>query len=104
MGFFSNSPTQTGRVRVQLYEETGLSGCETILESSLRVTTGPSGWDLEPRHTLASTTTGTTGRGSWLIFPASQGTRTYKWRFLCDLEPTEGICGVEDATLVVMPL
>ena len=106
MGYFS--PTQTARVRVQLYEATDLSGCETILESFHLITTATP-WDSEPRQTLASTTTGTTGRGSWIIFPASQGTRTYTLHFRCDPE-SQGTnngpdCGVvHDATLVVMPL
>ena len=59
---------------VYLYEPTDLPGCERLLRSTVY---SPS----EVRRTLPGSSVGTTNRGSWLIFPATPGTRTYTLRY-----------------------
>jgi hypothetical protein len=59
---------------VYLYEPTDFPGCERLLRSTAY---SPA----ELRRTLPGSSVGTTDRGSWLIFPATPGTRTYSLRY-----------------------
>jgi hypothetical protein len=82
----------------QLWESPDLSGCETILQ-----TTNPSA---AVRRTLPGSQSGTTARGSWLIFSVTPGARTFTLR-----EATVGLTfaggglpHVDQRGLWVMPL
>lgn len=100
-------PKDEGPALVQLHEETDLPGCETILESSFQ---SPSQFppDFERRTTLPASEVGTTGRGTWVIFPATPGTRTFSLRFGCGADPDitnqQSACYFDDLLLMVMPL
>ncbi len=59
---------------VYLFEPTDLPGCERLLRSTAF---SPA----ELRRSLPGSSVGTTDRGSWLIFRATPGTRTYTLRF-----------------------
>ena len=56
-------------VRLQLHEPTDLPGCETMLSTTAD--------NAELRRTAPGQPSGTLGRGSWLVFRATPGTRTY---------------------------
>ena len=57
-----------------LYEPTDLPGCERLLRSTAY---SPA----ELRRSMPGSSVGTTDRGSWLIFRATPGARTYTLRF-----------------------
>ena len=59
---------------VYLYEPTDLPGCERLLRSTAY---SPA----ELRRSMPGSSVGTTDRGSWLIFRAPPGARTYTLRF-----------------------
>ena len=59
---------------VYLYEPTDLPGCERLLRSTAY---SPA----ELRRSMPGSSVGTTDRGSWLIFRATPGARTYTLRF-----------------------
>ena len=100
-------PKDEGPALVQLYEETDIPGCETILESSLQ---SPSQFPpaFERRTTLPASAVGTTARGTWVIFPATPGTRTFSLRYGCGADPditfSQSACYFDDLLLMVMPL
>jgi hypothetical protein len=100
-------PKDEGPALIQLYEETDLPGCETILESSFQ---SPSQFPpvFERRRTLPASGIGTTARGTWVIFAATPGTRTFSLRFGCGEDPdlinVQTRCFFDDLVIMVMPL
>ena len=82
---------------VYLYEPTDLPGCERVLR-----TTAYSPAEL--RRSLPGSSVGTTDRGSWLIFRATPGTRTYSLRFGAEGGGGGALPVVDQKVLSVIPL
>jgi hypothetical protein len=71
MGAGSTDPGR--QLRVQLFEPTVLPSCETIMRESALGS--------NVRRTLPGNDAGTTGRGSWLLYQAPPGERTFSLRY-----------------------
>lgn len=82
---------------VYLYEPTDLPGCERVLRSTMYA-------PAELRRSMPGSSVGTTGRGSWLIFHATPGTRTYSLRFGAEGGAGGALPLVDKKVLSVIPL